>query len=329
MGSWNGLDLQSEFSTDLSDTSISFKAKVLTWINDIQTDICARYEWPFMRVKGKKILTASVEQHDLTLGQPTAPTIALSSGGSLTEDSVYTVLITFYESISKIESIAGVASSSVTATAANATIDVSVIPVSSDSLVTARKVYLVKDSGEPLLVETISDNTTTTSTITSDTSSTIEAPDYSYFDKLSGEPFFESTSSRYLNYQPIDQLRLLFQGTWASGTPQFWSDIAEESIVLYPVPSTALTLSYYYFKMPTKIFAEATSKPTIPAWLKPVLKAGVLAMGYEHRDRAGAQIKMQNYETLIRIMISKHGKNKKSITRVRDTQGDSDGWAIV
>ena len=92
-------------------------------------------------------------------------------------------MVTFVEGVADIESEAGSASSNVTATSANKTITVTNIPTSSDPLVTARNVYLVKDSGEPLFYSTISDNTTTTASITADSTSTIEAPDYSYFNK--------------------------------------------------------------------------------------------------------------------------------------------------
>lgn len=327
MGSWNGLDLQTELSDILGDTSTAFKANILKWINDIQNDVCTRFTWPFLRQKGKKVLTASSEQQSLIIGPPTAPTVALAAGGSLVAASVYSVIVTFYEGVADIESQAGTASSDVTATAANGTISVTAIPTSSDPLVTARKIYLVKDSGEPLFVSTISDNTTTTTTITADTTSTIEAPDYSYFNKLSGNPFFESTG-RFLEFQTIDQLRLMYQGTWSSGTPYAWSDIEQNSILLYPMPSSALTISFYYFKMPKRIFAESTSAPDIPVWLKPVLKAGVIAMGYEYRDRSGAQIKLGNYQSLFNDYVSKQGANKKIATRVRDVVGDSDGRII-
>lgn len=327
MGSFNGLDLQTEFSDDLNDSSTAFKAKVLKWMNQIQIDICSRHTWTFLKQKGKKVLTAESEQQDLTLGQPTAPTVVIASGGSLTEDSIYSVLITFIEGVAGIESIAGVASSNVTATSTNKTITVTGIPVSSDPLVTARKIYLVKDSGEPLYYSTISDNTTTTASITADTSSTIEAPDHSYFNKLDGNIFIEG-SGLYVHNESSDQLRLMYQGSWGSGSPQFWDDIEQTSVIMYPPPSSALTASFYYYKLPSQIFAEATSLLTIPIWLKMVLKAGVMALGYEYRDRAGAQQKFANYEAYLTSYISKQGQNKKIAERVRDVTGNSDGWSI-
>lgn len=328
MGSYNGLDLQTEFSEILNDTSTTFKANVLKWMNEIQIDICSRFEWSFMRQKGKKVLTAEAEQQLLDLGKPTAPTVVIAAGGSLTADSVYSVIITFIEGVAGIESHAGASSSDVTATSVNKTITVTGIPVSSDPLVTARKVYLVKDSGEPLYYSTISDNTTTTASITADSSSTIEPPDYSYFNKLSGNLFLEGDNSGYIRYKPIDQLRLMYQGNWSTGTPDYWSDIDEQSVLLYPAPSSALTLSFYYYKMPPQIFADVTSIPTVPIWMKRVLKAGVLALGYEFRDRDGAQTKFSNYETYLTSYISKQGRNKKTPTRIRDVVGNSDGWSI-
>lgn len=133
--SWNGSSLVTEFSQFLGDNSTAFQSKVLGWMNDIQADIASRHDWPYFKTKGKKNLVADEEVQELEISPPGAPTVALSAGGSLEEDSVYSVLITFCQD-NGVETVAGAESASVTATDTDATIDITSIPVSSESLVT-------------------------------------------------------------------------------------------------------------------------------------------------------------------------------------------------
>ena len=320
---WNGADFVDELSTLLGDTSTAFQSKVLGWVNDIIQDISIRHSWPFLREFGQKVLTASAELHDLNLAQPTAPTATIATGGSLTESSVYYVLVTYYEGVSEIESIAGVASGSATATSVNKTINLTSIPVSADPLVTARKIYLKKDSGRYYYYSTISNNTATTSTITAEVSGTIEPPDYKAIRVLSGEPFLQS--SQQLTNKPLTQLRSLFQGAWSAGVPEFWAEFKSDKIVLYPPPSTALTCSFYYLKNLGRVYDSSTSSIPLPIVMKPLLKAGVVARGYEYRDRDGQESKQQNYEFLMAATIRVTKTSIGGVRRVRDTQGDSDG----
>ena len=139
---WNGLDLVTEFATLTGDTSTAPKARILTYLNDVQEDICSKHDWPFMLVKGKKVLTASTEVQDLSLGSPGAPTLAIAAGGSLTADTNYQVRVTYYESVADVESIAGTESAVATPTGASLKINLTAIPTSADPLVTARKIYL-------------------------------------------------------------------------------------------------------------------------------------------------------------------------------------------
>lgn len=326
---FNGYALQDELAARLGDTSTTFKARVLKWINDIQLDICSRHDWYFLRQKGKKVLTASQEYQPLELARPTAPTVAIAAGGSLTDTSVYNVVVTFVEGISGVESIAGVASADVTATAVNKTITVTDIPVSGDPLVTARKLYLITDDSEPLFYSTISDNTTTTASITSEPTSTIEAPDYSYITKLDGNAFIEG--SRQLLFKSPDELRLLFPGTWGDGTPNYWAVLGDDSygrkqVILYPRPSSASTLSYYYYKTPERVYAETTSRIAIPPFLREVLKNGVIWRGLDYSDRDGSVGQFNLYESSLKMAISRMGTPVKVATRVRDVIGDANGF---
>lgn len=322
--SWNGYDLVNEFSALLGDTGTAFKARVLGWLNDIVEDISASHDWPHLKVKGQKKLTALAENHNLYIAAPGAPSVAIAAGGSLTDGSVYKVYVTFYQSSNGYESTAGTASATATATAVNKTINVTSIPTSTEPLVTSRRIYLQKDSGEIYYYSEIADNTTTTATITAEVSSTIEPPDIVGIEKVIGDPWLETSSQ--LEYRDLDQLRLLFMGSWESGTPSYWAGIGNNQITLYPTPSSAMTLSYYYKRRPAKLYNSTDSQPDLPLNLKSVLRAGVIAYGFEYRDRNGQESKRSNYEMLLREAISEQGSDKRRQLRVRDVVGDSDGW---
>jgi hypothetical protein len=170
---WNGLDLQNNLADESWWNSTAEKARILRYINDGIQDICDRFDIISLRRTGKKVLTASTAEQELNLATPTAPTATLLTGGALTEGSVYTVLVTYYESASGRESIRGAASNSVTATSTQKAIGLSSIPVSSDPLVDKRKIYIKKDSGDYIFAGNIDDNTTTAASVST------EAIDYS------------------------------------------------------------------------------------------------------------------------------------------------------
>ena len=314
---WNGADLVTEFSTLGGDVTTSFKAKVLVKLNDVITEIAGAHNWDFYKVKGRKVLTASTEVQDLRLATPGAPAVAAASGGSLTASTNYNVRVTFYESVADIESLAGTESATVATDASNKTINVTAIPTSADPLVTGRKIYVKKGTGEYFYDQIISNNTTTTATISTDTASTIEPPDFSYIRFLDGNPFLETSS--YLEKLESDYLRRMFQGTFGTGTPSYWGNFGATKVLLYPVPSTALTLSFYYYKMPNRLYNVATSIPDFPYFLKPVLWAGMVDWIYEFRDRDGAESKKNNYKQALIEAISTHGSSDNALSRVQNT----------
>lgn len=321
---WNGLALQTEFSQTLGDTSTGFKARVLTWINDIQDDIVSRHRWPFTQKTGKKNLSTTSEYNDLFITAPTAATAAVSSGGSLSSGSTFTVKVTYYQSSDGYETTLGSASGTVTASASNATISLTAIPVSTEPLVTSRRIYVSKDSGTYYYDQEISDNTTTTATISTETTSTVEAPDYVGIKGLIGDIWIESVG-RYLEYRDESDLRMNYPNSLASGTPNWFSMAGQTRIVLDQIPSDTLIARFMYEMVPARIVAEATSTPTIPIWMKNVLEAGVLWKGYQYRERALASTYMQAYEQRLQEAISSNGHSRHGAFRVRDVTGDSSG----
>lgn len=320
---WNGLALQTEFSAALGDTGTTFKLKVLGWMNDIIEDIGSAHRWSYLRAMGLKILTSGEVEQDLFIAPPSAPTLAALSGGSLTLASSFKVLVTFLEGVSGAESIAGTASAALVTAGANLSITLTAIGVSTNTLVTARRIYLQKDSGDWLLYSTISDNTTTTTTITSEPASTaIQPPDHNNIREIEGEPWIQTSSQ--LKHKPLDQLRLLFQGTWGSGSPQYWDLVTHEHIALYPAPSSALTIRFYYYRFPARVFATATSYPDLPIFLKPALYLGVLWKGRNYRERAGRDLDLAAYERKKIELISTFGKGRSGPSYIRDVVGNSD-----
>lgn len=320
---WNGKDLVDEFSRNLGDTSERFKGYVKTWINDIEREICSDHTWGFLLTKGKKTLTSGEEEQSLLITAPSAPTVAIAAGGSLTSGSTYKVKLSHYDPNSKNEIISE-ESASVTASGANLTINLSGLSVSSEEYFTQRRIYLSKDDGEFYLYATITNQSSTTSSITAETTSKIIAPEFTYINKLSGNPFFESNMGQ-LDYLPIDQLRLLYSGEFTSGTPESWGDMSHDKVLLYPKPSSALELSFYYYKVPRGIYYEKTSSPTLPISFKNVLEAGIEWKGAKFRDRSDASLKYEYYQKTLQEAIEDLGKVSTANARVRDVVGDSSG----
>jgi len=120
----------------------------------------------------------------LGIDVPSAPTIAASSGGSITAGN-YTVSYTFYSSSTGFETNEGADSSSVTITGGTQTIDVSNIAISNtNSTIDKVRIYLSKDSGDSLFI--VEQNLgIATYTITEDSSST-QTPPTTHARPLSG-----------------------------------------------------------------------------------------------------------------------------------------------
>lgn len=325
---WNGLDLQTEFSELLCDTSTDFKSRVSSWIRDVEEDICANHTWPFLQVRGEKYVAALGEEQNLTITPPSPPTATLAAGGSLVNASTYNVKITFYEGISKIESEASSATSTLTATGVNRTINLTAIPVSTDPLVTKRKVYVSKDSGIYYYHGEIADNTTTTYSITTDTTSTIQLCEISYFQRLMGDLFIETSGQ--LKASSLQQIRTNFSGdlTATVGTPTIYAMLSESRVVLYNSPSVGTILSFYYTKNPRGIYPSVDSIPTIPGYLKHALELGVEWKGLKYRKNEGETNAYNMYQKTLQDLISRQGNPSKKSYTVRDVLGDSDGFTI-
>ena len=325
--SWNGESLVNELSALLGDTSTAFKSRVLGWANDVIFDISTRHDWGHHLTKGKKFLVPESETHELEVEAASAPEVELEADGNLTIGSTYSFAITFVQD-NGVETQTGEESSELVVTTDNRTISLDQIPTSDESLVTKRNIYIKKDDGEFYYHSTIEDNFTTYVEISEDTDSLIEPPEYESVRRIKGAPFFEESPSNYLTYKDIDQLRLLAQGQWALGDPEYFSPIEANSISTYPIPSREMELSFYYYRNPFKLYKAKDSQPDIPIYLKQALKAGVIAMGYEYRDRAGQEIKRANYENALVDAINRGGRVANIEYSIRDVYGSHSGFEV-
>lgn len=324
---WNGAGLVSDFSAELGDTSDTFKARVLGWINDGFIDIGTSHNWPFMRERGQSVLAANQDTHNIVPSAPSAPSVAISTGGSLTDTSVYKVLVTFYESVSGVESIRGTESASVTASVSDLAISLTSIPVSSFPLVTSRKIYLSKDGGSFFYHSEVADNTTTTASISTDTTSTQLPPDDSYIYVIDGDLYLEN--NRVLKNMSLQGLRFETNAQLNStGTPSVWASVNQEQIITYPKPMSATTVTFYYFKMPGYVFDSSNSKLPMPQFMYECIHDYVIWRGFQYRDRNGQESKRANYDNNLRTQISRKGSDKKGSGRVRSVTADSDGYQV-
>jgi hypothetical protein len=324
---WNGESLVDELSAFLGDTSTTFKDRVLGWCNDIIFDISSRHDWGHHLTKGKKVLEAGEEVQDLEISAPDAPEIALDADGNLAEASTYSVVVTFLQD-NGVETVEGEESDVVTANNTQKKFQLTNIPTSDESLVTKRNIYVSKDSGAYYFHTQLDDNFTTSLEISTETDSTIEPPDYESIRRLKGSPFFEDTRSNYLEYRDVDQLRKLVQGQWSLGDPEYFSPLEVNMITTYPIPATDMEISFNYYRTPFKLYYLSDSQPDLPIYLKQCLKAGVIAMGFEYRDRDGAEIKRANYENSIVDAINRGGRVANIEYTVRDVYGNFNGIEI-
>jgi len=350
---WNGLDLVNDFSAELGDTSSGFKTKVLRWINEGIRDISTSHNWPFLREKGKTILKLGQDTHSIVLKKPSAPDVELTVGGGLTVDANYRVLVTFFESQSGVESIAGEPSETLVPTGSDLIIQLSNIPVSESPLVTARKVYISKNAGlfqyygiinnnleatEEVSLDGFGDpildgegnpvmiDVPVTFDVTVDSLSALTPPEENSIHMIDGELFIEGTY--VLKGTSIQDIIFKSSGVQTNGTPTLWADINQEEVLVYPTPEKDYTASFYYFKLPSRVFGVVSSIPEIPSWLYEDLKNYVTWRGFQFRDRSGQESKKLNYDQGLRTTISRKGKSTKSSGRIRCVTPDSDGMVI-
>lgn len=306
---WNGSALQTRFAGKHGFTDTTSLARILEYINDIQDDITAGKKLPFLKFKMKKHVVAGTQEVDLSPQIPSAATLALLAGGALTTDSAVYAKVTFVifdeagREFSSIESEPSVASNTVTPTGGNLSLTLTNIDTydgstSVNPLTIHRRIYLKQGTGNYVLAKTLEDNTTTTTTITANTSSLIEPPEFPMVDMMSGEDPFIQASGTVLYENKLDDINKFDPNVSTTGTPNYYSRIARNKIKIYPAPSADITLSYWVYRVPARVFADTDRVIQIEHNLKKALDAGVTWKGFEYSDSDGQETKLSNYEQI-------------------------------
>lgn len=304
---WNGSSLQSKFAAKhgFSGDSAAL-VRVLDWVNDIQTDIAANYGWPNLKFRMKKQVVSGEQEIDISPQIPSAATIALLAGGSITAGAVY-VKVTFLLfdetglEINSLESEASVASNTVTTAAGDLSITITNLDLYDGSAtvkptVIHRRIYLKLGTGNYYLAKTITDNTTTTTTITTVTTSVVEPPEYSLVSLMAEEDIIIESSGISLVQAKLDDILKSDPAISSTGLPQNYSRISPTKVFLYPRPSSTYTLTYWVYKIPCRIFVDTDRPIQLHHALKEVLDAGMTWKGYEYKDSDGQESKRINYE---------------------------------
>ena len=313
----------------LDDTTS--QARVLEWINEVLLDISHEHPWDFLKFRLKKSVSSGEQWVDLSPQIPAAPSAAIAAGGSLTDGSTYAVKVTFLlftdsgaREFDSIESQPSAASSTVTGTAANKTINLTAIPTYTDAAAHApttihRRVYLSKDSGAFILSSTITDNTTTTLSITSESSSVIEPPEFPMVDRMAAEDIFLITQGYQLRKTTKDEILKQDPGLSSTGTPTHYARDGRKAF-LWPRPSATLTISYFVIKRPSYIFNDSSRVVQLEPFLKPALDAGVVWKGYEYKDQDGQESKRSNYDDAISRAKNMSQKEYGKFLSVQDSE---------
>jgi hypothetical protein len=342
----NGKNFVDYLGSRLWDSSSDFRSHILRWINDIQTDIISdKVKVDYFLFEMKKRISTGQNYIDLNISKPSTPTVAIATGGSLTNGTAYKVYTTFVlydNSIRKyIESEMSLASAIVTGTSSDKTINITAIdtyPGDTDIHPTTiyRNIYLAKKAstdtayGDPFYVGQITNNTTTTYSITSEPTSTVTPPSFSMLIDVSRKGLCFQNLNTKLVQESFQKILDYNPKLDSEGDPIYFDYVGQDRLFIHPkFPSTASsdnrTLSYYVYRKPHEVFYDVDRELDFPLEMMAVVELGVVWKSYEFRDRAGKETIQNNYEVAKRNFLNKFSQKKGSAS-IRNVNPDCDGW---
>lgn len=306
---WNGSALRTNYTQEAGFSDSSSLARTLRYMNEIQKDISSGFNWPNLKFKMKKLVSANEQEIDLSPHIPSALTLAALAGGSLTTAVACTAKVTFVlfdeagKEYGSIESEPGVASNSITPATTDLSLTVSAIPLYSGSTSVKpttihRRIYLKQGTGDYLLAKTIEDNTSVTTTITANPSSTIEPPENSMVDRMSSESPFVELNGRTLTEVKLEDILQFDPNLSTSGTPDCYARISPSKIFVYPKPSASFTLSYWVYRRPSRIFADTDRAIQLDPSLESVFEVGVNWKWYKYKQEGDWKFMFELYERM-------------------------------
>lgn len=279
---------------------------------------------------------------------PELVSVTLTDIGDLVSGTTYRFGVTFsiYDDDLKdyVESEMSSYSSELTADFDNQQIELTNIDVyDGDTSVSPTNIYRniyisSKASGateftEPFFKCTISDNTTTSLTVSNDTVTTVTPPSDSELDQLSSDHMFFASGNNFLQKIDRNKVRRFDPSGSSSATPDSFDYIGTNKIRLYPVLASGATtaqrtLVYGIYRRVKEIFYDVDRVIDLPISAKKALIQGVVWKAYEYRDRDGKQSELSNYEAYKREFIKRMTRQRGRPQIVRDVNGDTFGFEV-
>lgn len=328
---WTGSALVTRYCQELGLRDTASRLRVLAYLNVIQRYICSGKSWPFLKIRLKKQFVSGEQELDFAPQIPSAATIALLAGGALEDASVYKVKVTFiiFDSTNKeensIESEPSAESNAITVSGADLSLTLTNLATYTDAnsyepTSIYRRIYLSKDGGDFILYGTVANNTATTTTITADSSSTIEPPMYSMADRLSVEDPFDRATSTALTQKSQNQILQSDPALTSSGTPTTYARIGDTKVLVHPKLSTTKTYSYSVIRKPSRIFDDANRVIQLNPSLEVVLDAGMTWKNFEYKDSDGQESKRNNFFTLLEKEYGRLGRISGRFGTIREVE---------
>jgi hypothetical protein len=292
---WNGSVLRTNYTQANGFTDSTSLARTLRFMNEIQKDICSSHRWANLKIKLKKEIASGIQEFDISPQVPSAATIALLAGGSITTGSVVYVKVTFVlfdeagKEFNSIESEPSPASNTVTTAGADLALTLTAIDIYDGSTsvkptVIHRRIYLKVGDGDYVLNKTLENNTAVTTTITAIGTSTIEPPEHSMVELMASEDPSIELSGLSLDEVKLDYILKSDPNLTATGQPYCYVRVSPTRIILYPCPSSAYTLSYWVYKRPAKMFADTDRAIQLDPSLENVFEIGVDWKWYKYKQ---------------------------------------------